>query len=50
MLNALYSYTNEWNLCVNVQKTKIVVFRNGGIVKDTWLYNGSEVEVVNQFN
>ena len=50
MLNALYSYTNEWDLCVNVQKTKIVVFRNGGTVKDTWQYNGSEVEVVNQFN
>lgn len=30
MLNTLYSYTSVWDLTVNVQKTKIVIFRNGG--------------------
>ena len=30
MLNTLQNYTTEWSLDVNVQKTKVVVFRNGG--------------------
>ena len=30
MLNTIQNYTTEWSLDVNVQKTKIVVFRNGG--------------------
>jgi hypothetical protein len=49
-VNALYRDTNEWNMRVKVQKTTIVALRKGGIVKETWQYNGSEVEVVNQFN
>ena len=51
MLNVLYEYTKNWKLSVNVSKTKIVVFRNGGKTKDheKWCYNDSEVEIVNQF-
>ena len=30
VLNTIQNYTTEWSLDVNVQKTKIVVFRNGG--------------------
>ena len=30
MLNSLYSYSNDWNLTVITDKTKIVVFKNGG--------------------
>jgi hypothetical protein len=30
MLNTLHSYTEEWSLSVNIPKTKVVVFRNGG--------------------
>lgn len=39
-------------LSVNVQKTKIVIFRNGKRVKDDekWEYNSKYIEVVNQFN
>ena len=29
MLNALLTYTKKWNLTVNIDKTKIMVFRNG---------------------
>ena len=31
-----------------MKKTKIMVFRNGGIVKQTerWLYQGEEIEIV----
>ena len=34
MLNSLYSYLNDWNLTVNTDKTKIVVFKNGGRIRD----------------
>ena len=30
MLNTIQNYTTEWSLDVIVQKTKFVVFRNGG--------------------
>ena len=51
MLNSLYTYTKNWNLEVNIQKTKIVIFRNGGIIRDNefWLYNGEKLEVLNEF-
>ena len=33
---------------INLNKTKIMVFRNGGIVNQTekWLYQGTEIEIV----
>jgi hypothetical protein len=34
MLDSLSNYTKEWKLKVNVQKTKIVVFRNGGKLEE----------------
>ena len=51
MLNTLHAYNDEWNLTLNVQKTKIVIFRNGGIIRENekWFYNGQQIEVVNQF-
>ena len=41
-LNNLESYCNKWNLEVNVDKTKIVVFRKAGILnrRDVWTYGG----------
>ncbi|XP_033731490.1 uncharacterized protein LOC117321133 [Pecten maximus] len=38
-------------MTVNTDKTKIVVFRKGGKVKDneTWTYNGINISVVDQF-
>ena len=52
MLYTLNDYCTEWNLTVNVQKTKIMVFRNGGNLREneTWLYQGEEIEIVQQFN
>jgi hypothetical protein len=42
MLDTLYNYTEKWKLSVNINKTKIVVFRNDGILSDDekWYYNG----------
>ena len=34
MLNTLSNYTKEWDLNVNLQKTKIIIFRNGSTVRD----------------
>lgn len=52
LLDALYSYSTKWDLTVNTDKTKILVFRNGNRskVNDKWYYNGEELEVVNEFN
>ena len=52
MLNQLERYSNEWNIEVNVDKTKIVVFRSAGRLSrnDTWHYDNQVIEVVNFFN
>ena len=51
-LDKLQAYCERWNLTVNVDKTKIMVSRKGGILSrcEKWLYNGAEMEIVNQFN
>lgn len=51
MLNNLFTYTQKWNLTVNINKTKIIVFRNGGRVKDdeVWHFNGDIVQLVDEF-
>ena len=51
-LSKLQSYCETWNLTVNVDKTKIIVFRKGGLLsqRERWFYNGAEIEIVNQFN
>ena len=50
-IDNLEKYCQKWNLTVNVEKTKIVVFRNGGILamEDRWYFAGQEIEIVNQF-
>ena len=51
MLHSLSRYTNDWNLKVNVDKTKVVVFRNGGKIRndEVWFYNGIKLDVVDEF-
>ena len=50
-LNVLSNYFNKLHLKINNDKTKIVVFRNGGNLKktDKWFINGKEIQVVNNF-
>jgi len=52
LLNKLYQYCDSWGLKVNVEKTKIMVFRKrGGLLEsEHWHYNGHQIEVVNAFN
>ena len=42
----------HWGLTVNVEKTKIILFRKGGIVdkNESWTYGGQEIEIMNCFN
>lgn len=50
MLDSLSRYSHNYGLTVNTDKTKVLVFRNAGIVKNKWTYNGKEVELVDCFN
>jgi len=51
-LNSLYTYCEKWNMTVNIDKTKVMIFRKGGRVgvNDKWSYNNKEVEIVKSFN
>ena len=50
-LNSLYRYCTKWGLTVNVDKTKIVVFRKGGrlSVKDIWYYGNLFIQIVDSY-
>ena len=51
-LNYLEMFCTKWNLNVNIDKTKIVVLRKGGILNrnEKWTHSGEEIEIVNSFN
>ena len=48
----LEAYCDKWNLTVNIEKTKVMVFRKGGSISKAfkWTYKGQELEIVNNFN
>ena len=46
-LDILENYCIRWKLTVNVIKTKIVIFRKGGI---KFTYKGLEIEIVNKYS
>ena len=50
-LDKLGEYCNKWGIIVNTLKTKIVVFRKGGILSknDNWNFQGNHIEVVSFF-
>ena len=47
-LTILNEYCKKWEITLNTDKTKIVVFQKGGklSVKDKWYYDDKELEVV----
>ena len=51
-LNYLHEYCKKWGLEVNTDKTKIVVFRNRGNLKqgENWFYDKMLLETVDNFN
>ena len=50
-LNSLGEYCQKWGITVNIPKTKIVVFRQGGQLSkyDKWSLLGENIEVVSFF-
>ena len=50
-LNCMYEYCGKWNLSVNKQQTKFVLFRKGSILRRNtqFQYGKNNLEIVNQF-
>ena len=49
--DAFHEYCLTWNLKVNIDKNKIVIFGSGRTPQTlSFKYNGSEIEVVKNFN
>ena len=48
ILNVLSKYCKKWGLIVSIAKTKILVFRRGGKIKNNekWWFDGTPIEVV----
>jgi hypothetical protein len=44
--------SNEYNLYVNLLKTKVVIFRNRGNIKseEKWYLNGESIEICNELS
>jgi hypothetical protein len=51
MINVVNVCSNEYNLHVNLLKTKVVIFRNRGNIKseEKWYLNGESIEICNEF-
>ena len=50
-LSLLSPFCKEYKITVHIGKTKVVVFRKGGHLRNTdrWTYNGEYIEVINSF-
>ena len=50
-LNILKDTAKKLGLVVNLQKSTVVVFRNGGHIaaREKWFYDGMKLEIVNQY-
>ena len=50
-LDILENYCGRWKLCVNVKKTKVMIFRKGGANKKnlSFTYSGVVIEIVKEF-
>ena len=51
MINKLSAYCEKYAMKINVDKTKIVVYRNGGKLgrKEVWYLNSNQIQVVSKF-
>ena len=50
-LNIFRNAAHKLNLLVNRDKSKIIIFRNGGhvVARDKWLYDGITLEIVKPY-
>ncbi|XP_055848181.1 uncharacterized protein LOC129913492 [Episyrphus balteatus] len=51
LINSFIAYCNNWNLKVNLAKSEIVIFRNGGrrAASEKWFFNDTEITVANHY-
>ena len=51
-INCLENYCKSWGLSVNLKKTKMIVFRNGGILRKTekWFYERKDITVTTYYS
>ncbi len=50
-LNCLYNYGKQWALDINTQKTKVIIFNNGGkLLKHNFTYNSNLLECVKEYS
>jgi len=50
MINALFNYCQKWSLNVNLQKSKILIFRKGPRQPaNIWKYGNEVIETVNSY-
>ena len=51
LIDKLQVYCIKWGLTVNIDKTKVMVFRRGGVLKrsEKWYYNGNQIQTVPYF-
>jgi hypothetical protein len=47
-LETLSDYSKQWGLRVNTDKTKVVVFRNGGTIRENekWFLDGKRLDII----
>ena len=50
-IDIIAAFCNRTGIRINLSKTKIIVFRNGGIIKDNekWFFNGQRLETVSAY-
>lgn len=51
MINRIGKYFETWNLQINLEKSKIMIFSGGGRMakNERWFYHGQQIEVVNEY-
>ena len=51
MINSLYKYCNNWSLNINLNKSKVVVFRQHSRISASveWYYGTDKIEIVNEY-
>lgn len=51
MMNKLHTYCEKWNLVVNLQKSKVIIFNKSGRTAkhEKWYYGSSQIDVVPEY-
>lgn len=51
MIHKLEAYCQMWNLEINLNKSEIMIFRNGGKIstREAWLFKGEPIAVCNEY-